>query len=111
MRYTCTLCACSLLITSTGHIKLTDFGLSKIGLMNRTRSCRLSSLLFSSLLSSLRNPQHTSEYTRLTDVEYCTPTWPALFAAAYLLLQSSTPLEQTTCTWFLELTNLSWPGF
>ena len=25
----------SLLITSTGHIKLTDFGLSKIGLMNR----------------------------------------------------------------------------
>ena len=26
----------SLLITATGHIKLTDFGLSKIGLMNRT---------------------------------------------------------------------------
>lgn len=38
-----TLCACvsvfslhSLLITSMGHIKLTDFGLSKIGLMNMT---------------------------------------------------------------------------
>lgn len=28
--------ACSLLITSMGHIKLTDFGLSKIGLMNMT---------------------------------------------------------------------------
>ena len=41
----CVLCACSLLITSTGHIKLTDFGLSKIGLMNRTHSCRLSSPL------------------------------------------------------------------
>lgn len=27
---------CSLLITSMGHIKLTDFGLSKIGLMNMT---------------------------------------------------------------------------
>lgn len=26
----------SLLITALGHIKLTDFGLSKIGLMNRT---------------------------------------------------------------------------
>jgi microtubule-associated serine/threonine kinase len=26
----------NLLITSIGHIKLTDFGLSKIGLMNRT---------------------------------------------------------------------------
>lgn len=26
----------SLLITSMGHIKLTDFGLSKIGLMNMT---------------------------------------------------------------------------
>jgi microtubule-associated serine/threonine kinase len=26
----------SLLITAMGHIKLTDFGLSKIGLMNRT---------------------------------------------------------------------------
>ena len=26
----------NLLITSMGHIKLTDFGLSKIGLMNRT---------------------------------------------------------------------------
>lgn len=28
--------SCSLLITSMGHIKLTDFGLSKIGLMNMT---------------------------------------------------------------------------
>ena len=28
----------NLLITATGHIKLTDFGLSKIGLMNRTTS-------------------------------------------------------------------------
>lgn len=28
---------CSLLITALGHIKLTDFGLSKIGLM----SCKL----------------------------------------------------------------------
>lgn len=27
---------CSLLITSMGHIKLTDFGLSKIGLMSLT---------------------------------------------------------------------------
>ena len=26
---------CSLLITSLGHIKLTDFGLSKMGIMNR----------------------------------------------------------------------------
>uniref|UniRef100_A0A6Q2XDN0 non-specific serine/threonine protein kinase n=1 Tax=Esox lucius TaxID=8010 RepID=A0A6Q2XDN0_ESOLU len=33
----CPLCpACSLLITSMGHIKLTDFGLSRIGLMNMT---------------------------------------------------------------------------
>lgn len=38
----------SLLITSTGHIKLTDFGLSKIGLMNRTHT--FSSLLLSSPL-------------------------------------------------------------
>uniref|UniRef100_A0A8C3RWG5 non-specific serine/threonine protein kinase n=1 Tax=Chelydra serpentina TaxID=8475 RepID=A0A8C3RWG5_CHESE len=30
------LLSCSLLITSMGHIKLTDFGLSKIGLMNMT---------------------------------------------------------------------------
>lgn len=30
------LVSCSLLITSMGHIKLTDFGLSKIGLMNMT---------------------------------------------------------------------------
>ena len=28
--------SCSLLITSMGHIKLTDFGLSKIGLMSLT---------------------------------------------------------------------------
>lgn len=27
---------CSLLVTSMGHIKLTDFGLSKVGLMNMT---------------------------------------------------------------------------
>ena len=27
---------CSLLITSEGHIKLTDFGLSKMGIMNLT---------------------------------------------------------------------------
>jgi len=32
----CSLCFCSLLITSMGHIKLTDFGLSKIGLMSLT---------------------------------------------------------------------------
>lgn len=30
------LCCRSLLITSLGHIKLTDFGLSKIGLMSLT---------------------------------------------------------------------------
>ena len=30
------LCSRSLLITSMGHIKLTDFGLSKIGLMSLT---------------------------------------------------------------------------
>lgn len=30
------LLSCSLLITSMGHIKLTDFGLSKIGLMSLT---------------------------------------------------------------------------
>lgn len=29
-------CFCSLLITSMGHIKLTDFGLSKMGLMSLT---------------------------------------------------------------------------
>ena len=29
-------CAYSLLITSMGHIKLTDFGLSKMGLMSLT---------------------------------------------------------------------------
>ena len=29
-------CVCSLLITSMGHIKLTDFGLSKMGLMSLT---------------------------------------------------------------------------
>lgn len=29
-------CVCSLLITSIGHIKLTDFGLSKMGLMSLT---------------------------------------------------------------------------
>lgn len=29
-------CLCSLLITSMGHIKLTDFGLSKMGLMSLT---------------------------------------------------------------------------
>ena len=28
--------SCSLLVTSMGHIKLTDFGLSKVGLMNMT---------------------------------------------------------------------------
>uniref|UniRef100_A0A8C5BLX0 non-specific serine/threonine protein kinase n=1 Tax=Gadus morhua TaxID=8049 RepID=A0A8C5BLX0_GADMO len=31
-----TLCVCSLLITSMGHVKLTDFGLSKMGLMSLT---------------------------------------------------------------------------
>ena len=31
---------CSMLITATGHIKLTDFGLSKTGLMN----CMVSAL-------------------------------------------------------------------
>ena len=35
----------SLLITSEGHIKLTDFGLSKIGLVN----CKLSSNLLSDI--------------------------------------------------------------
>lgn len=29
-------CVCSLLITSMGHVKLTDFGLSKMGLMSLT---------------------------------------------------------------------------
>lgn len=32
----CFLSPCSLLITSMGHIKLTDFGLSKMGLMSLT---------------------------------------------------------------------------
>lgn len=32
----CCYCYCSLLVTSMGHIKLTDFGLSKVGLMNMT---------------------------------------------------------------------------
>lgn len=35
-RNVCVPCLRSLLITSMGHIKLTDFGLSKIGLMNMT---------------------------------------------------------------------------
>lgn len=36
MKHFCVSVICSLLITSMGHIKLTDFGLSKIGLMNMT---------------------------------------------------------------------------
>lgn len=36
MKNFCAYFLCSLLITSMGHIKLTDFGLSKIGLMNMT---------------------------------------------------------------------------
>lgn len=36
MKRFCVSFFCSLLITSMGHIKLTDFGLSKIGLMNMT---------------------------------------------------------------------------
>uniref|UniRef100_A0A3Q3GCG4 non-specific serine/threonine protein kinase n=1 Tax=Kryptolebias marmoratus TaxID=37003 RepID=A0A3Q3GCG4_KRYMA len=36
MKYFCAFLRSSLLITSLGHIKLTDFGLSKIGLMNMT---------------------------------------------------------------------------
>lgn len=36
MKHFCVSFFCSLLITSMGHIKLTDFGLSKIGLMNMT---------------------------------------------------------------------------
>lgn len=36
MKHFCAYFLCSLLITSMGHIKLTDFGLSKIGLMNMT---------------------------------------------------------------------------
>lgn len=48
----------SLLITSMGHIKLTDFGLSKMGIMN----CELNTLLAHSLLTLCSLVAHASDH-------------------------------------------------
>ena len=47
----CVFVDCSLLITLMGHIKLTDFGLSKMGLMNRTFLSSSCSILDTDLLA------------------------------------------------------------